>query len=76
MQNYPFLHPTRIMDAKRRRPDHPDYDPRTLYLPPNFFKVQLVRAAAVLLWRAPHAAASQGGISGLSALCEQSLCIT
>eukprot|EP00983_Pelagomonas_calceolata_P114844 1160134-Pelagomonas_calceolata.AAC.5 len=28
------------MDAKRRRPDHPDYDPRTLYLPPNFFKVK------------------------------------
>lgn len=28
-----------IMDANKRRPDHPDYDPRTLHIPPGFMKV-------------------------------------
>lgn len=26
------------MDSKRRRPGAADYDPRTLYLPPQFLK--------------------------------------
>ena len=33
---YDFLHPDKIMDKKRRRPDHPDYDKRTLYVPEDF----------------------------------------
>ncbi len=37
-QRYTFLHPDRIMDAGKRRPGHPDYDPRTLTIPPTFFK--------------------------------------
>ncbi|KAF5838282.1 hypothetical protein DUNSADRAFT_3078 [Dunaliella salina] len=48
--NYPFLHPSRIMDAKKRRPDHPDYDPRTLYLPPNFFKENKVSPGQQQWW--------------------------
>jgi hypothetical protein len=35
-QRFTFLSPERIMDAQRRRPDHPDYDPRTLYIPPTW----------------------------------------
>lgn len=32
-QRYPWL--ATIMDADRNPPDHPDYDPRTLYIPPG-----------------------------------------
>ncbi|GIL69309.1 hypothetical protein Vretimale_13435 [Volvox reticuliferus] len=35
---FSFLHPDSIRDANQRRPDHPDYDPGTLYIPPNWFK--------------------------------------
>ncbi|GIL60874.1 hypothetical protein Vafri_15713 [Volvox africanus] len=35
---FSFLHPDNIRDANRRRPDHPDYDLRTLFIPPNWFK--------------------------------------
>lgn len=38
-QKFTFLRPDKIMDAQRRRPDHPEYDPSTLFIPPNFFKV-------------------------------------
>ena len=31
-QRYPWL--ANIMDADRNPPDHPDYDPRTVYIPP------------------------------------------
>ncbi|KAG2496433.1 hypothetical protein HYH03_005657 [Edaphochlamys debaryana] len=36
--HFPFLTPDRIMDAAKRRPDHPDYDPRTLFIPTGWFK--------------------------------------
>ena len=39
-QRFTFLHPDRIMDAAKRRPGHPAYDPRTLYIPPAWFKVR------------------------------------
>jgi DNA mismatch repair protein MSH6 len=29
------------MDAAKRRPDHPEYDPTTLHIPPTWFKVIL-----------------------------------
>ncbi|GLC55756.1 hypothetical protein PLESTB_001025500 [Pleodorina starrii] len=35
---FSFLHPDSIKDANGRRPDHADYDPRTLYIPPSWFK--------------------------------------
>ncbi|CAG9816577.1 unnamed protein product [Phaedon cochleariae] len=34
--NYEFLKPNKILDIKKRRPDHPEYDPRTLYVPDSF----------------------------------------
>ena len=34
--SYEFLKPDKIRDAQRRRPDDPDYDPHTLYVPDNF----------------------------------------
>lgn len=48
-QRYPFLAATKIMDSKKRRPDHPEYDPRTLYIPPTYFKVCLCGAARQLV---------------------------
>lgn len=33
---FPFLSPNAICDAARRRPGHPDYDPRTLHVPDSF----------------------------------------
>ena len=33
-----FTHPDIIMDDQKRRPDHPDYDPNTLYVPDHEFK--------------------------------------
>uniref|UniRef100_A0A0P4VS63 DNA mismatch repair protein n=1 Tax=Scylla olivacea TaxID=85551 RepID=A0A0P4VS63_SCYOL len=36
----PWLQPKNIMDRERRRPDHPEYDPRTLYIPESFLAQQ------------------------------------
>ncbi|KPJ20946.1 Probable DNA mismatch repair protein Msh6 [Papilio machaon] len=35
-----WLKPEKIRDANKRRPDHPDYDPTTLYVPPDFYNTQ------------------------------------
>ena len=35
---FPFLQPARLLDASKRRPDHPEYDSRTLFVPPDFLK--------------------------------------
>ncbi|XP_013186180.1 probable DNA mismatch repair protein Msh6 [Amyelois transitella] len=35
-----WLKPEKIRDANKRRPDDPDYDPTTLYVPPDFYKNQ------------------------------------
>lgn len=35
-QKLEFLKPDKIKDKQGRRPDHPDYDPTTLYVPPKF----------------------------------------
>ncbi|KAM3962106.1 DNA mismatch repair protein Msh6 [Aphomia sociella] len=35
-----WLKPNKIRDAQKRRPDHPDYDPSTLFVPPDFYKSQ------------------------------------
>ncbi|GFR46110.1 hypothetical protein Agub_g7598, partial [Astrephomene gubernaculifera] len=35
---FPFLQPEQLRDAQQRRPDHPEYDPATLYIPPSWFK--------------------------------------
>ena len=37
---YPFLMPENIKDKKGRRPSHPDYDPKTLFVPESFLNQQ------------------------------------
>ena len=39
---FTFLRPDRVMDARKRRPDHPDYDPSTLHIPDNWFKANKI----------------------------------
>lgn len=36
-QKYWFLEPDKIRDANKRSIDHPEYDPRTVYIPPEFW---------------------------------------
>lgn len=40
----------RIKDATGRRPDHPDYDPSTLFIPSNWFKEAKVSEAQQQWW--------------------------
>lgn len=50
-----FLKPDKIRDAMQRRPDHPDYDPTTLYVPPKFMKEQTpVRFKSVVFSLSVH----------------------
>lgn len=35
---FAFLKPANLQDAHKRRPDHPDYDPTSLYVPESFVK--------------------------------------
>ena len=37
-QKFPFLQPDRIMDASRKKPGQSGYNPRTLHIPPTWFK--------------------------------------
>ncbi len=37
-ERFPFLAPENIRDAARRRPGQPGYSPRTLHIPPGWFK--------------------------------------
>lgn len=37
-EKFKFLRPDRIVDGKGRRPDHPQYDPRTFTIPASWFK--------------------------------------
>lgn len=39
---FAFLRPDRVMDARKRRPDHVDYDASTLYIPGDWFKASKV----------------------------------
>ena len=36
--SFPFLKPENLRDASGRRPDHPEFDPRTLSVPSQFMK--------------------------------------
>ncbi|PNW83581.1 hypothetical protein CHLRE_05g235750v5 [Chlamydomonas reinhardtii] len=47
---FPFLHPDRIRDAAKRRPDDPEYDPRTLHIPDTWFKDAKVSEAQQQWW--------------------------
>lgn len=48
--SYDFLKPDKIKDAQRRSQDHPEYDPRTLYVPDSF-KQSLTPAMVNALFR-------------------------
>ncbi len=37
-ERFPFLHPDKLRDGAGVRPGRPGYNPRTLQLPPNWFK--------------------------------------
>ncbi|XP_060820764.1 probable DNA mismatch repair protein Msh6 [Bombus pascuorum] len=37
---YDFLQPNKIQDIRRKPPSHPDYDPKTLYVPQDFLNQQ------------------------------------
>ena len=37
-QDYDFLQPSKIRDKNKNRPGHPEYDSRTLFVPPDFIK--------------------------------------
>ena len=41
-ERFPFLAPGKLRDAAGVRPGQPGYNPRTLWLPPNWFKAQKV----------------------------------
>lgn len=43
-ERFPFLAPGKLRDAAGVRPGQPGYNPRTLWLPPNWFKAQKVGA--------------------------------
>lgn len=47
---FPFLHPDKIKDASRRRPSDPDYNPNTLYIPPDWFKQQKISEGQRQWW--------------------------
>jgi len=47
---FPFLHPSKIMDKKKRRPSDPDYDPTTLYIPPRWFEEKPKPTPAQAQW--------------------------
>ncbi|CRK89947.1 CLUMA_CG003676, isoform A [Clunio marinus] len=39
-EELPFLQPDKIRDKNKNRPNHPDYDPRTVYVPQDFIEKQ------------------------------------
>jgi DNA mismatch repair protein MSH6 len=47
---FPFLQPSRIRDAARRRPGEPGYDPRTLHVPADWFKAAKVSEGQRQWW--------------------------
>ncbi|WIA28905.1 hypothetical protein OEZ86_011429 [Tetradesmus obliquus] len=51
-ERFPFLHPDRIKDQANRRPDHPEYNPRTLLIPnaASWFKQAKVTEAQQQWW--------------------------
>jgi hypothetical protein len=46
-ERFPFLAAGKLRDAAGVRPGQPGYNPRTLWLPPNWFKAQKVNPAVV-----------------------------
>ncbi|XP_074603536.1 DNA mismatch repair protein Msh6 [Brevipalpus obovatus] len=51
---FEFLQPDKIMDKQRRRPDHPDYDPKTIFVPESFRKKQTPAHGQWWLFKQDH----------------------
>ena len=49
-ERFPFLAPAALRDAAGRAPDNPDYNPRTLRIPPGWFKAAKVTEAQRQWW--------------------------
>lgn len=47
---FPFINPDTIRDAQRRRPDDPEYDPSTLYIPPEWYKQHKISEGQKQWW--------------------------
>lgn len=47
---FSFLLPENIRDAKKRRPTDPDYNPHTLYIPPDWFKKNKISEGQKQWW--------------------------
>ncbi|KAK2708447.1 hypothetical protein QYM36_014152 [Artemia franciscana] len=52
--DHDFIKPEKIKDANGRRPDHPDYDPRTLLIPDRFLEQQTPAMAQWWRLKAAH----------------------
>lgn len=46
---YDFVQPDKIRDVKKRAASHPDYDPRTIYVPTEFLDKQTPVRSILLL---------------------------
>ena len=49
-ERFPFLRPDKIRDAKGRRPDHEDYNPSTLQVPPRWLQEHKVSPGQTQWW--------------------------
>ncbi|WPT16759.1 DNA mismatch repair protein MSH6 [Picochlorum sp. SENEW3] len=49
-ERFPFLQPDKIKDKKMRSPSDPNYDPTTLYIPPNWFKTNKISEGQKQWW--------------------------
>lgn len=47
---FDFLQPEKIRDAQKRRPNDPDYDPTTLYVPTEFLHTQTPGMQIGIAW--------------------------
>jgi hypothetical protein len=47
---FPFLSPDNIRDANRKRPMQPGYNPRTLHIPPDWFKKEKISEGQRQWW--------------------------
>lgn len=52
-ERFPFLHPDTIRDANKKRPGQPGYNPRTLHIPPDWFKKAKVSEGQRQWWDSP-----------------------
>lgn len=64
-ERFKFLHPSVIKDAAGKRPGDPEYDPRTLYIPPNWAKEYKVSEGQRQWYVLPSSCYEMSALSGL-----------